>query len=58
MIELFIYRVSDGYFMSKRTGSIDVAIECGQGFDFTLEPLPDTESQWYWYNNQWNKDPA
>ena len=56
MIQLYIYRKSDGLFMYEDTGSTGGIIhDLGEDKDFTLVPLPDTENQWRWEEDRWVK---
>lgn len=43
----------------QRMGDIDslmMAVDA-EKYDYTLEPPPSLNERWYWYNNQWNKEP-
>lgn len=58
MIQLYIYRLSDGLFLYQDIGSPNGIInDLGNDKDFTLQPLPDHDNQWFWYDNQWHDKP-
>ena len=59
MITLFVYDVATGRFLHQDMGSINsIMLDLTDDKDFTLTQPPNYEQSWYWYNNQWNKDPA
>lgn len=57
MMQLFIYRKSDGVFMYEDTGSTDgIIYDLGIDKDFTLTPPPNSHEQWRWIDNKWVAD--
>lgn len=58
MIKLYIYRNTDGLYLIETIGNPTLIFyDLTDKQDFTLEPPPNHENQWYWYDNQWNLQP-
>ena len=51
---------ADGSLLCTRTGNIEnvlYAVDV-ENLEYTLQPPPTFDRQWYWYNNQWNDKPS
>lgn len=58
MVTLYIFKKETGEYLYQDIGNPAYVIkDLGDDKDFTLTPLPSSEQQWYWYNNQWNDKP-
>lgn len=56
MIQVYVYRKSDGLFLYQDTGSTDgVVFDITDDKDFTLTQPPDHEHDWRWQTDKWVK---
>lgn len=58
MIQLYIYRKSDGTFLYQDTGSLEgVLHDIDESLDFTMKPYPSGTGHTYrWIDNNWIKE--
>lgn len=54
MIQIYIYRKSDGVLLYQDIGHPDQVIkDLGDDKDFTLTPPPDNSKIWQWVDDHW-----
>ena len=50
----------DGSILCTRTGNVEnvlYAVDV-ENLEYTLQPPPTFDRQWYWHDNQWNDKPS
>ena len=54
MIQIYVYRKSDGVLLYQDTGNPNnIIADLGDDKDFTLTPPPDSSKQYRWVNHAW-----
>ena len=54
MIQLYIYKKSDGTFLYEDTGSLEgVLHDIREGLDFTMKPYPTDGNTYKWIDDKW-----
>ena len=57
MIQLYIYKVSDGTFLYEDTGSLTgVLHDIDDGLDFTMKQYPTDGNTYRWIDNDWQSE--